>query len=62
MPHENQELGETMGHVWPGFSSDDITSWLSAVGVRESRHVSLPVDPRAKGPALFAMRATKAVE
>ena len=59
MPHEDEELRETMGHVWPGFSSEQIEQWLTAAGFARIQHISLPVDARAKGPALFATRAYK---
>ena len=59
MPHEDEELRETMGHVWPGFSTDQISGWLAAAGFAGVQHISLPVDARAKGPALFATRAYK---
>jgi ArsR family transcriptional regulator len=59
MPHEDEELRETMGHVWPGFSSEQVEQWLTAAGFARIQHISLPVDARAKGPALFATRAYK---
>ena len=58
MPHSDEELRETMGHVWPGFATDQINEWLSAAGFVSVQHVVLPVDARAKGPALFATRAS----
>jgi SAM-dependent methyltransferase len=62
MPHDREEMRETMGHVWPGFSSQQINEWLSDAGFTQARHITLPVDARAKGPALFAARATKPSE
>lgn len=59
MPHDQEELRETMGHVWLGFSAGQLNEWLGAAGFGRVQHIPLPVDPRAKGPALFAMRATK---
>ena len=62
MPHDREEMRETMGHVWPGFSSDQMNGWLDAAGFTHVRHIALPVDARAKGPALFAARGTKPSE
>jgi ArsR family transcriptional regulator len=59
MPHEREELGETMGHLWMGFSAEQMNEWLRPAGFGGIQHISLPVDARAKGPALFATRAIK---
>lgn len=59
MPHDQEELREEMGHVWSGFSAEQLDGWLNATGFARSQHIPLPVDPRAKGPALVATRATK---
>jgi ArsR family transcriptional regulator len=59
MPHEREELGETMGHLWMGFSAEQMNQWLGAAGFNRIQHIALPVDARAKGPALFATRATR---
>ena len=59
MPHDREDMRETMGHVWPGFSAEQTTDWLAAAGFTNLRHIALPVDARAKGPALFAARANK---
>jgi ArsR family transcriptional regulator len=59
MPHDREEMRESMGHLWPGFSSEQMNEWLSAAGFERAQHMPLPVDARAKGPALFATRAAK---
>jgi SAM-dependent methyltransferase len=59
MPHDREEMRETMGHVWPGFSSTQLNEWLGAAGFERTQHIALPVDARAKGPALFALRTYK---
>ena len=59
MPHERDELRETMGHLWSGFAAEQMNEWLSAAGLVRVQHLPLPVDARARGPALFATRATK---
>jgi ArsR family transcriptional regulator len=62
MPHDREEMRETMGHVWPGFSSTQLNEWLGAAGFERTQHIALPVDARAKGPALFAARSSKPLE
>jgi ubiquinone/menaquinone biosynthesis C-methylase UbiE/DNA-binding transcriptional ArsR family regulator len=62
MPHDNEEMQETMGHLWPGFSSEQLDEWLKAAGFSRTQHIALPVDARAKGPALFGLRAIKPSE
>ena len=62
MPHENEEMQETMGHLWPGFTTEQLNQWLKAAGFPRVQHIALPVDARAKGPALFASRANKPTE
>ena len=62
MPHDREDMRETMGHVWSGFSIDQMNLWLKSAGFARTRHVPLPVDARAKGPALFVTRSTKPSE
>lgn len=62
MPHDNEEMRENMGHLWPGFSTDQLNEWLAAAGFPRAQHIALPVDARAKGPALFATRVTNPTE
>ena len=62
MPHDNEEMQETMGHLWPGFATEQLNEWLKAAGFARVQHIALPVDARAKGPALFASRANKPTE
>ena len=57
MPHDRDEYRQQMGHVWQGFSSEQMSEWLSAAGFARTRYTPLPVDPDVKGPALFAARA-----
>lgn len=58
-PHEHEELAEGMGHVWRGFSEEQMRAWLLEAGLRVKRYRVLPADPRAKGPALFSLVAEK---
>lgn len=54
LPHDREEYQQQMGHVWLGFSESQITRLLGAAGFDAVRVRMLPVDPDAKGPALFA--------
>jgi ubiquinone/menaquinone biosynthesis C-methylase UbiE len=58
-PHEREEYREQMGHVWPGFASEQMERWLADTGFGVARYVPLPPDPQAKGPLLFAATARK---
>jgi ArsR family transcriptional regulator len=59
LPHDREEYQQQMGHVWLGFSEKQITRFLTGAGFADVRVRALPVDPDAKGPALFAAIATK---
>lgn len=53
LPHDREEYRRQMGHVWLGFSEDQVTRWLEAAGFTRTRVVALAALPRAKGPGLF---------
>jgi len=59
LPHDREEYQQQMGHVWLGFSEGQTTRLLGAAGFENVRVRMLPVDPDAKGPALFAAMAVK---
>jgi ubiquinone/menaquinone biosynthesis C-methylase UbiE len=59
LPHDREEYKQQMGHVWLGFGDDQLRRLLAAAGFDHVRVVPLPVDPHAKGPALFAASAVK---
>jgi ArsR family transcriptional regulator len=59
LPHDREEYQQQMGHVWLGFSETQITRLLTGAGFGDVRVRMLPVDPDAKGPALFAAMAVK---
>jgi ArsR family transcriptional regulator len=61
LPHDREEYQQQMGHVWLGFSEKQITKFLAGAGFSDVRIRALPVDPDAKGPALFAAIAVKSV-
>ena len=59
LPHDRESYRQRMGHVWLGFSEDQIGRVLRDSGLEEVRVVPLPPDARAKGPALFVATASK---
>ena len=59
LPHDREEYQQQMGHVWLGFSEKQMTKFLAGAGFSDARIRALPVDPDAKGPALFAAIAVK---
>ena len=59
LPHDREEYQQQMGHVWLGFSEKQTSRFLTGAGFGNVRIRALPVDPHAKGPALFAAIATR---
>lgn len=59
LPHDHEEYRQQMGHVWLGFSEEQMTRLLSAAGFDRVRVVAMPVNAAAKGPALFVATAVK---
>ncbi len=59
LPHDRHDLAQSMGHVWLGFDPDVVTGWMRDAGFEGERLVSMPADPRARGPALFVASATR---
>ena len=59
LPHEREEYQQQMGHVWLGFSEKQMSRFLTGAGFDDIRMRMLPADPDAKGPALFAVVATR---
>jgi ArsR family transcriptional regulator len=59
LPHDHEEYKQQMGHVWLGFSDDQLRRLLGGAGFEDVRIVPLSVDPEAKGPALFVASALK---
>ncbi|MEX2582267.1 MAG: metalloregulator ArsR/SmtB family transcription factor [Gemmatimonadota bacterium] len=56
-PHDREEYRAGMGHQWLGFSAEQLAGWAADVGMEGMRYTTLPADPEAKGPALFAATA-----
>src|SRR5688572_2074405 len=59
MPHDREEYRQQMGHVWQGFSPEQMTGWLSAAGFARVRYTPLPREPAANGPVLFVVAAER---
>jgi ubiquinone/menaquinone biosynthesis C-methylase UbiE len=57
--HEREEYSLQMGHVWQGFSEEQVHQWVAEAGLSVSRYRVLPADPKAKGPALFSLVVKK---
>jgi len=57
--HEREEYSLQMGHVWQGFSEEQVRSWVTDAGLSVARYRVLRADPKAKGPALFSLVARK---
>ena len=59
LPHDRDNYRQQMGHVWLGFSDEQIGSLLRESGFERARVVALPADPKAKGPGLFVATGYK---
>lgn len=59
MPHDREAYRHQMGHVWLGFSEEEIRRYLSDAGFEAGVVHPLPPDPSAQGPTLFAVAATR---
>jgi ArsR family transcriptional regulator len=58
-PHEHEEYRRQMGHVWLGFSEEQMRRLLTHAGFDRVKIHALPPDTAGKGPGLFAAIATK---
>jgi ArsR family transcriptional regulator len=59
MPHNRGDLRQRLGHVWQGFSREQVTNWMQHAGCTRARYVALPPDSSTEGPTLFAATAIK---
>ena len=62
LSHDRVEYRERMGHVWLGFSKEQITQWLEGAGFSNVRVVTLPSDAGAKAPGLFVATGSRRQE
>ncbi|MBR9989980.1 MAG: metalloregulator ArsR/SmtB family transcription factor [Gemmatimonadetes bacterium] len=58
MAHGRAEYREAMGHVWQGFTQEQVHAWLAECGFGRVRWRGLAAEPGAKGPVLFAASGT----
>jgi SAM-dependent methyltransferase len=58
-PHEKDEYRQQMGHVWLGFSEEQMKKMLAAAGFTRVKLHALPPAHSAKGPALFMATGRK---
>jgi ArsR family transcriptional regulator len=61
MPHDRQDLRQTMGHLWQGFDSATVENWMRGAGLDAYRYSFLLPDPEAKGPTLFTASGKRVV-
>lgn len=59
LPHDRDDYRRSMGHVWLGFSEEQLGRHLEQAGFSSVVFRALPIHPKSKGPALFAARARK---
>lgn len=52
-PHHHEEYRQQMGHVWLGFSDDQMRRFLAQAGFERVKIANLPEDTAARGPGLF---------
>ena len=57
LPHDRAEYRERMGHVWQGFTEQQMSEWFAGAALNALSFRPLPIDPAATGPALFAITA-----
>ena len=57
LPHEREDLA-AQGHIWQGFSEEQITSWLSTAGFTHSRYRPMAQN-NDRTPGLFVSTARK---
>ncbi|MGE0450726.1 MAG: ArsR/SmtB family transcription factor [Vicinamibacterales bacterium] len=62
LPHDRESYRQQMGHVWLGFSEDQVGQMLADAGFERARVVPLPPDARARGPALFVASGVVATQ
>jgi ArsR family transcriptional regulator len=55
--HQRTAFREEMGHVWLGFSPEELNGWVCEAGFHSPCLSKLPADPDTAGPLLFNLRA-----
>jgi ArsR family transcriptional regulator len=57
--HDREAYRQQMGHVWLGFSDEQLTRFFQHAGCPDVRISRLEAAPKARGPALVIAAATK---
>lgn len=57
--HDRDGYREEMGHLWAGFSPEQMQVWMDEAGLEDRHHRRLSPDPSAEGPLLFAASAVR---
>jgi ubiquinone/menaquinone biosynthesis C-methylase UbiE/DNA-binding transcriptional ArsR family regulator len=57
--HEREEYRQQMGHVWLGFSEEQVSRLFEQAGFVDVNYHAIPAVTEAKGPGLFAATAAK---
>jgi ArsR family transcriptional regulator len=52
-PHDREDIAREMGHVWRGFSAEQVNRWSADAGFGNADFITVPADPSARGPSLF---------
>jgi ArsR family transcriptional regulator len=60
LPHDHEEYRQQMGHVWLGFSEEQLRRLLGSAGFDAIRVVPMAPPPETKGPALFVASCRRA--
>lgn len=53
-----EDVSLTAGHIWQGFTEEQLRIWVTEAGLSVARYRVLPADTSAKGPAMFSLIAT----
>jgi ArsR family transcriptional regulator len=59
LPHDRESYRQQMGHVWLGFSEEQLKRFLEEGRFGDVRVIPLPPDPKSKGPGLFVATAKR---
>lgn len=52
------DIALNSGHIWQGFTEEQLRTWVTEAGLSVARYRVLPADTSAKGPAMFSLIAT----
>jgi ubiquinone/menaquinone biosynthesis C-methylase UbiE len=58
-PHDRDEYVAQLGHIWQGFSEEQISGWLSAAGFSNTRYRPMAHEATDRTPGLFVATARR---